>query len=63
MPPTGIALDRLAFSGLRGKGLSAHAAPARCACSARSGTASRILRRRRADAVLGMGGYVCFPGG
>jgi UDP-N-acetylglucosamine--N-acetylmuramyl-(pentapeptide) pyrophosphoryl-undecaprenol N-acetylglucosamine transferase len=23
----------------------------------------KILRRRRADAVLGMGGYVCFPGG
>jgi UDP-N-acetylglucosamine--N-acetylmuramyl-(pentapeptide) pyrophosphoryl-undecaprenol N-acetylglucosamine transferase len=23
----------------------------------------RILRARRADAVLGMGGYVCFPGG
>jgi UDP-N-acetylglucosamine--N-acetylmuramyl-(pentapeptide) pyrophosphoryl-undecaprenol N-acetylglucosamine transferase len=23
----------------------------------------RILRRRAADAVLGMGGYVCFPGG
>jgi len=23
----------------------------------------RLLRRRGADAVLGMGGYVCFPGG
>ena len=27
------------------------------------GSCLRILRARRADAVLGMGGYVCFPGG
>ena len=27
------------------------------------GECLRILRRRGADAVLGMGGYVCVPGG
>jgi UDP-N-acetylglucosamine--N-acetylmuramyl-(pentapeptide) pyrophosphoryl-undecaprenol N-acetylglucosamine transferase len=62
VPPSGIAMDRLAFSGLRGKnfvqtmfgGLRLLKAFWDCA---------RILRKRSADAVLGMGGYVCFPGG
>lgn len=62
VPPTGIPLDGLAFTGLRGKGLLQTATGGLrllkafwdCAC---------LLRRRSADAVLGMGGYICFPGG
>ena len=62
VPPAGIALDTIAFSGLRGKsfvetafgGLRLLKAFWDCA---------QILRRRGANAVLGMGGYVCFPGG
>jgi UDP-N-acetylglucosamine--N-acetylmuramyl-(pentapeptide) pyrophosphoryl-undecaprenol N-acetylglucosamine transferase len=62
VPKTGIALDTVGFVGLRGKG----------AWQAMTGglrllkafwDCLRILRRRGADAVLGMGGYVCFPGG
>jgi UDP-N-acetylglucosamine--N-acetylmuramyl-(pentapeptide) pyrophosphoryl-undecaprenol N-acetylglucosamine transferase len=58
----GLALDRIAFAGLRGKGLWGWLSggwrlqKALWDCRA-------ILRRRAADAVLGMGGYVCFPGG
>ncbi|KAF1048954.1 undecaprenyldiphospho-muramoylpentapeptide beta-N-acetylglucosaminyltransferase [Xylophilus sp.] len=62
VPPAGIALDRLAFGGLRGKGpLQALRGAATLLASFFQGW--RILRQRRADAVLGMGGYVCFPGG
>ena len=45
------------------QGPDAHAAPARCACCAPSGSCLRVLRARRADVVLGMGGYITFPGG
>ena len=62
VPKAGIELDTIAFSGLRGKnavetllgGLRLLKAFWDCI---------GILRRRRASAVLGMGGYVCFPGG
>ena len=62
VPPAGFALDAIAFRGLRGKGaldtltsgLRLLVAFWRCLV---------ILRRRRPSAVLGMGGYVCFPGG
>ncbi|MET0391410.1 MAG: undecaprenyldiphospho-muramoylpentapeptide beta-N-acetylglucosaminyltransferase [Polyangiales bacterium] len=62
VPPTGIPLDLLAFSGLRGKGaLGALSGSARLVQGfAQAGT---ILRRRKPDVVLGMGGYVCVPGG
>lgn len=62
VPPTGIALDAIAFNGLRGKNLKdtlfggLRLLKAFADCHA-------ILKKRRADAVLGMGGYVCFPGG
>jgi len=62
VPPTGIVLDRVAFKGLRGKGWLGNVVGALrllvafVACS-------RLISRRRPDAVLGMGGYVCFPGG
>ncbi|MCE9659568.1 MAG: undecaprenyldiphospho-muramoylpentapeptide beta-N-acetylglucosaminyltransferase [Burkholderiales bacterium] len=62
VPKTGIALDRIAFSGLRGKGLIGNLHGALLLLAA-FGTCLRIFSRRRADAVLGMGGYVCFPGG
>jgi UDP-N-acetylglucosamine--N-acetylmuramyl-(pentapeptide) pyrophosphoryl-undecaprenol N-acetylglucosamine transferase len=62
VPKTGIALDTIGFSGVRGKnfvetvtgGLRMLKAFWDCL---------GILRRRGANAVLGMGGYVCFPGG
>ncbi len=62
VPPTEIPLDTIAFNGLRGKGFvqtltgGARLLKAFWDCLG-------ILRRRSADAVLGMGGYVCFPGG
>jgi UDP-N-acetylglucosamine--N-acetylmuramyl-(pentapeptide) pyrophosphoryl-undecaprenol N-acetylglucosamine transferase len=62
VPPTGIALDSLAFSGMRGKGL-AHSLGGAFRLLGALATCLRILRRRRALAVLGMGGYVCLPGG
>lgn len=62
VPPTGIPMDAIAFNGLRGKnmkdtlfgGVRLLKAFADC---------FKILKARQADAVLGMGGYVCFPGG
>ncbi len=65
VPPlaeSGIAMDRLTFSGLRGKGLL-HTATGGVRLLKAFWDSLRILRRRGADAVLGMGGYVCFPGG
>jgi UDP-N-acetylglucosamine--N-acetylmuramyl-(pentapeptide) pyrophosphoryl-undecaprenol N-acetylglucosamine transferase len=62
VPPAGLPLDTIAFAGLRGKSLAQtlfgglRLMQAFWQCLA-------ILRRRSADAVLGMGGYVCFPGG
>jgi UDP-N-acetylglucosamine--N-acetylmuramyl-(pentapeptide) pyrophosphoryl-undecaprenol N-acetylglucosamine transferase len=62
VPPTGIPLDTIAFNGLRGKNLvdtmlgGVRLLQAFADCW-------RILGQRKADAVLGMGGYVCFPGG
>ncbi|MBM3389529.1 MAG: undecaprenyldiphospho-muramoylpentapeptide beta-N-acetylglucosaminyltransferase [Betaproteobacteria bacterium] len=62
VPPSGIPMDGLAFSGLRGKGLW-HTATGGLRLLKAFWDAARLLRRRRADAVLGMGGYICFPGG
>jgi UDP-N-acetylglucosamine--N-acetylmuramyl-(pentapeptide) pyrophosphoryl-undecaprenol N-acetylglucosamine transferase len=62
VPPSGIPLDGLAFSGLRGKGFW-HAATGGLRLLKAFWDAARVLRRRHADAVLGMGGYICFPGG
>jgi UDP-N-acetylglucosamine--N-acetylmuramyl-(pentapeptide) pyrophosphoryl-undecaprenol N-acetylglucosamine transferase len=62
VPRTGIPLDSIAFNGLRGKNFvqtllgGLRLLKAFWDCRA-------ILKRRGADAVLGMGGYVCFPGG
>ena len=62
VPPTGIVLDGIGFSGLRGKGLL-HTATGGLRLLKAFWDCLRILRLRRADAVLGMGGYVSFPGG
>jgi UDP-N-acetylglucosamine--N-acetylmuramyl-(pentapeptide) pyrophosphoryl-undecaprenol N-acetylglucosamine transferase len=65
VPPqaeSGIALDALTFSGLRGKGLVNTLTGGIRLLKAMLDSLG-ILRRRGADAVLGMGGYVCFPGG
>lgn len=62
VPPAGIALDTIGFSGLRGKGWL-HTLTGGLRLLKAFGECLAILRRRSADAVLGMGGYVCFPGG
>nr|WP_315209007.1 undecaprenyldiphospho-muramoylpentapeptide beta-N-acetylglucosaminyltransferase [uncultured Albidiferax sp.] len=62
VPPSGIAMDRIAFSGLRGKGL-VHTLTGGLRMLAAFWSCLQILRQRHAHAVLGMGGYVCFPGG
>lgn len=62
VPPSGIPLDRIAFTGLRGKG-ALHALTGGLRLLKAFWDCLGILRRRGASAVLGMGGYVCFPGG
>jgi UDP-N-acetylglucosamine--N-acetylmuramyl-(pentapeptide) pyrophosphoryl-undecaprenol N-acetylglucosamine transferase len=62
VPPSGIPIDTIAFSGLRGKGLM-HTLTGALRLLGAFGSCLHIIRRRHATAVLGMGGYVCFPGG
>jgi UDP-N-acetylglucosamine--N-acetylmuramyl-(pentapeptide) pyrophosphoryl-undecaprenol N-acetylglucosamine transferase len=62
VPPTAIPLDTIGFAGLRGKGLVQTMTGGLRLLKA-FWDCLGILRRRSADAVLGMGGYVCFPGG
>jgi len=62
VPPSGIPMDAIAFSGLRGKGLL-HTLTGGLRLLGAFWSCLQIIRRRRANAVLGMGGYVCFPGG
>ena len=65
VPPqaqSGIALDTIAFDGVRGKGLL-HTATGGFRLLKAMWDSLQVLRRRSADVVLGMGGYVCFPGG
>ena len=62
VPGAGIALDRVAFNGMRGKGLLGNVRGALRLLGAFFAS-SGLMSRRRPDAVLGMGGYVCFPGG
>lgn len=62
VPPTLIPLDCITFSGLRGKGLL-HTLTGGLRLLKAFVDCFRILRARGANAVLGMGGYVCFPGG
>ena len=62
VPPSGIPLDTIAFSGLRGKGLM-HTLTGGLRLLGAFWSCLRIIRRRHTSAVLGMGGYVSFPGG
>jgi UDP-N-acetylglucosamine--N-acetylmuramyl-(pentapeptide) pyrophosphoryl-undecaprenol N-acetylglucosamine transferase len=55
-------MDTIGFSGLRGKGLL-HTLTGGIRMLAAFVACWRIFGERKADAVLGMGGYVCFPGG
>lgn len=62
VPAAGIALDTVGFAGLRGKGFVQWVKGAFELLGA-CGRSLAILRRRGADAVLAMGGYVCVPAG
>lgn len=62
VPPSGIPIDTIGFSGLRGKGLM-HTLTGGLRLLAAFWSCLRIIRARHTTAVLGMGGYVCFPGG
>lgn len=62
VPEHGFDLEPLEFSGVRGKGLAALLKLPFTLVSA-CWQASQVLRRVKPDVVLGMGGYVAFPGG
>jgi UDP-N-acetylglucosamine--N-acetylmuramyl-(pentapeptide) pyrophosphoryl-undecaprenol N-acetylglucosamine transferase len=62
VPSAGIVLDAISFSGMRGKGLM-HTLTGGLRMLKAFWDCLGILRQRSASAVLGMGGYVCFPGG
>jgi UDP-N-acetylglucosamine--N-acetylmuramyl-(pentapeptide) pyrophosphoryl-undecaprenol N-acetylglucosamine transferase len=62
VPAAGIALDSIGFSGLRGKG-PVHTLTGGLRLLKAFWECLTLLKKRSADAVLGMGGYVCFPGG
>jgi len=62
VPPSGIPIDTIGFSGLRGKGLM-HTLTGGLRLLGAFWSCLRIIRARHTTAVLGMGGYVCFPGG
>ncbi len=62
VPPSGIPLDTIGFSGLRGNGLLQTMTGGLRLLIA-FWQCLQIFRRRKAMLVLGMGGYVCFPGG
>lgn len=62
VPKSGIPLDTIAFTGVRGKGLF-HTLTGGVRLLAAFWACLGILRRRHAQVVLGMGGYLCFPAG
>ena len=62
VPPTGIPMDTIAFAGLRGNGLM-HSLKGAWQLLNAFVSCGQIIKKRRPHAVLGMGGYVCFPGG
>ena len=62
VPPSGLPMDTITFSGLRGKGVL-HTLTGGFRLLGAFARCRSILKRRHASAVLGMGGYVTFPGG
>lgn len=62
VPLAGIAFDTIAIKGLRGKGLIGLLALPFMMLRAMAQIA-RIIRERKPDAILGMGGFVAGPGG
>jgi UDP-N-acetylglucosamine--N-acetylmuramyl-(pentapeptide) pyrophosphoryl-undecaprenol N-acetylglucosamine transferase len=62
VPKAGIAIDSIDFQGMRGKGLQ-HALQGAFKLTASFVTCLRFIGQRKPDVVLGMGGYVCVPGG
>jgi UDP-N-acetylglucosamine--N-acetylmuramyl-(pentapeptide) pyrophosphoryl-undecaprenol N-acetylglucosamine transferase len=62
VPAQGIELDCIDFSGMRGKGLM-HMATGGIKLMTGTLSCLNIMRRRRPDLVVGMGGYVTVPGG
>lgn len=62
VPKHQISMDKLNFSGMRGKGLR-HTLSGAWKLLASFFACRKILRQRQPDVVLGMGGYVTVPGG
>ena len=62
VPSAGIEMDTINFAGLRGKGL-AHTIKGSIQLATSFMACIGIMRRRKPDLVLGMGGYVTVPGG
>jgi len=62
VPKSGIEMDAINFSGMRGKGLS-HTLGGAFKMVGAFIDCLRFIGRRRPDVVLGMGGYVTVPGG
>lgn len=62
VPKRGIVFDAIDFAGLRGKGLM-HTLKGAIKMLTSFLRCRTILRARRPDVVLGMGGYVTVPGG
>ncbi|TAL74216.1 MAG: undecaprenyldiphospho-muramoylpentapeptide beta-N-acetylglucosaminyltransferase [Burkholderiaceae bacterium] len=62
VPARGFVFEAIAFSGVRGKGLGTLAMlPLRLLNA--FWQSLRVLRRVRPDVVVGLGGYITFPGG
>ena len=62
VPPQGFPLETIDFSGVRGKGLLTLALlPLRLLKALAQAWA--VVRRVRPDVVIGLGGYISFPGG
>ncbi|MES2130551.1 MAG: undecaprenyldiphospho-muramoylpentapeptide beta-N-acetylglucosaminyltransferase [Pseudomonadota bacterium] len=62
VPKHGIPMDAIDFSGMRGKGM-AHTIGGAFKLVGSFFACLRFLAQRKPDVVLGMGGYVCVPGG
>jgi UDP-N-acetylglucosamine--N-acetylmuramyl-(pentapeptide) pyrophosphoryl-undecaprenol N-acetylglucosamine transferase len=62
VPPRGFAFEAIDFSGVRGKGLKTlFLLPLRLLRA--FGQSIAVVRRVKPDVVIGLGGYITFPGG